>query len=335
MKKENDMTDTSASLPNGKESLGRVLEVVAMSKDDELVFWKAFKTIEGELEAAQLTVKPMIVPREKGIGVPSSHMVVLCLPDEWPESPGIGSNIGRVVGWLEAKEAEIIVVGGETEWLGETRPMKLQHIPRLLNEPESIARLSDAIRLAVYRDQQMSKRPQTVDFFEKRSEAPILKAFREAQKDINILATNLKWFAGGKDEDPEILKSLKEAGALRSVQIKILALDPESSFVSGRAAQLGKKPAALSKEMAESLETLKKELVEAPGSSCAQLREYDDFPTQMTIAVDDDVYVGVVCRASRIREGCMFRVKKNRPGVERSFIFHFNALWVMSRPYSG
>jgi hypothetical protein len=63
------------------------------------------------------------------------------------------------------------------------------------------------------------------------------------------------------------------------------------------------------------------------------LRIYNEYPTQITMRVDDVVYVGTIAKNHRSRELCTFRVDVGAAGVERSFVNQFDAIWETSTEY--
>lgn len=112
-----------------------------------------------------------------------------------------------------------------------------------------------------------------------------------------------------------------------------LTLDPQCVFVAHRATQLGLQTERFRAELRASLEDMHQTLTNL-GADVWEIRTYDDFPTQIAVAADDDAYICTVARASRSRQECGFRVKRTEPGVERSFVFHFDTLWTIASPYS-
>jgi len=155
---------------------------------------------------------------------------------------------------------------------------------------------------------------------------------------VDILVTNLAWFC-----EESYRKALCKSVA-GNAAVRVLTLDPQSVFVSYRATQLGLQTSRFRNEMDRSLDKLHTALFEAwhgakgsgpenDGYPNFEIRTYDDFPTQITVTVNDKVYVSTVARASRSRRLCTFVCGVSDPGVERSFLFHFDTLWVIAKPY--
>jgi len=247
----------------------------------------------------------------------------LVVVPESSESRKGASALAVVAGYAEAKDREILVVG-EPEWPGLRGLCNTSHVHPRQDPKELKVELTSRLRLLAFRAVTKCRPIYRVDCYRDRDVADLRSVLRGAENQIRLLVTNLKWF-----EKKKLLQGLR-AG----VSVRVLTLDPQSVFAAYRATQLGLQPAEFRKEMETGLVRVDA-MLEKQLDSIAdyEIRTYDDFPTQITIAVDKDVYICTVARASRSRDGCIFRVRSDDPGVERSFIFHFDTLWTIAKHF--
>jgi hypothetical protein len=188
--------------------------------------------------------------------------------------------------------------------------------------------LEKAIKVVASRVRARQKNERSIPLFGGRDQADMPRAFKLASHHVHILATNLKWFAEG-----DRIRGLKTCLQLRDVTVRILTLDPQSVFVAYRAKQLGLEVSRFRDEMVQGLDLMQKALSQYAKRRHVEIRTYDDFPTQVTVAVDSNIFVCTVARASRSRSLCIFKVESDAPSVERSFVFHFDTLWTIGTPY--
>jgi len=122
----------------------------------------------------------------------------------------------------------------------------------------------------------------------------------------------------------ELLSALRSNPTLR---LRILTLDPQSIFVNFRGQQLG---------FRENISLYRGELEAAlkgvhfqlrSFGERAQIRIYDDFPTQIGFYFDDEIYACVVSATGRARDNCAFLLSSSIPGAQESFVRHFDYLW--------
>jgi hypothetical protein len=173
-----------------------------------------------------------------------------------------------------------------------------------------------------------SARPQyPVVCFQDRKSSDLGEAIRNAAERIDILETNVSTIVGGQYL-PDIVHALNSHERLT---IRVLALDPDSSFVNNRASQLGVPVGQYRVELHRAIQRLQQEL--NPYSARFTLRIYNDFPTQITFLVDDAVFSCSISRGNRSRNLCTFKVYLYDSGAERTFGFHFEAVWAFGEVY--
>lgn len=168
-------------------------------------------------------------------------------------------------------------------------------------------------------------RSQTVNnikYFSKRDDEFIRAKIRSAANEIDILQTNLSIMEA--NYIPDILDALRSNPKLN---LRILTLDPQSIFVNFRGQQLGFKE-NISLYRGELDAALKGVHFQLRGfGPRAQIRIYDDFPTQIGFYFDDQILACVVSATGRARENCAFLLSSSVPGAQKSFIGHFEYLW--------
>ena len=114
------------------------------------------------------------------------------------------------------------------------------------------------------------------------------------------------------------------------LNIRILTLDPQSQYVGVRAMQLGFEDIGVYRnELSSSLDLLKTQFGGFKGR--VKIRKYNDFPSQLTYIVDNEVVGSVISVTGRSRDNIAFKIDKSRPGVMKSFIDHFEKLWKHAR----
>lgn len=117
------------------------------------------------------------------------------------------------------------------------------------------------------------------------------------------------------------------------LELRVLALDPDSFFAQARARQLGVAIAHYRHKLHDNIRKMIEKFQDKSGRFSLQV--YDDFPTQISFAVDSKIYSCTVARNARARDLCTFKLSKYDAGVERSFGFHFEALWSNSHYYQA
>ena len=165
-----------------------------------------------------------------------------------------------------------------------------------------------------------------VTCFPNRSAAEIPKAIQNAERSIDILQMNLDSVRG------ELIGPIRDAlERHRQMSVRVLTLDPSSSHIVGRGQQLGIRLNEHRDELHRNVREVASAFSEFP--SQFSLRIYNEYPTQITIRIDDVVYVGTIAKNHRSRELSTFKLDVGAPGVERSFVNQFDAIWEISTEY--
>ncbi len=115
------------------------------------------------------------------------------------------------------------------------------------------------------------------------------------------------------------------------MSVRVLTLDPSSSHIVGRGQQLGIRLNEHRDELHRNVREVASAFSEFP--SQFSLRIYNEYPTQITFRIDDVVYVGTIAKNHRSRELSTFKLDVGAPGVERSFVNQFDAIWEISTEY--
>lgn len=160
----------------------------------------------------------------------------------------------------------------------------------------------------------------SVKYMPNRNEGLIKLKIARAKHRIDILQTNLCTLDQGFKDN--VKSSLDKTDAL---QVRILTLDPQSSFVSHRARQLNLNVKDFRKELEDALDSVKKYFSDY--GDRVRIRIYDDFPVQITFGIDHEIISCVVSSTGKSRANCAFLVPENMPGASSSFSEHFGRLW--------
>lgn len=245
---------------------------------------------------------------------------------------GCNSNVFYEMGYAVSKEKDIILISQDCS------PYPLDIAFRIVTkysvDKDNLEELThrlvglvwNAIEYLQYKTYSI-KDAYDVKCFQNRRAADLNKAFQNATKKVDILQTNLDII-----EKEGYLKSLEEAlEKNEQLKLRILTLDPDSYFTQKRAEQLGLAVSNYRSELEDSMNNIIRTFFKYIARGQFSLRIYDDFPTQITFVIDDFVYTCTVARNVRSRELCTFRLEKFAAGVERSFLFHFDAIWSNAR----
>ncbi len=160
-----------------------------------------------------------------------------------------------------------------------------------------------------------------VQAFARRDLADLGSRLTLASQRIEILTTNL--FSLVKNDHVEtIAERCKKSPALG---VRILTLDPESDFAAHRARQVGISTRHFRDELRGSLEQVSKILKNYP-EQC-RLATYNEFPTQITVRIDDLVYFHVVSANHQSRNNISLKFNELNAGVSESILSHFDTVW--------
>ena len=242
---------------------------------------------------------------------------------------GANPNVMYEIGYADARGKETIVIRQE----GEEIPIDLSHKYIQSYKSDRIPALSLFLEIAIGRAietnqaERLSTRPAyDVRCFKDREASDLGRAIGEANDRIDILETNVSTVS-----DTYVSELQRALTKNKRLTVRVLTLDPDSSFVNNRAGQLGAPIGQYREELHDSIQRLLTQL--EPFGERITVRIYDDFPTQITFIVDDAVFSCSIARASRSRHLCTFRVHTYDPGAERTFQFHFEAVWGFGEVY--
>ena len=242
---------------------------------------------------------------------------------------GANPNVMYEIGYARAKQKKTIVIRQETQDI----PVDLQDKYVWTYDPDALSDLGLYLETAIakgieaIKTQRASSKPfYAVLCFKDRNASDLGRAIAEASEHIEILETNVSTVVN------TYLTNLKAAlDRSTKLSVRVLTLNPDSSFVNNRAAQLGVPIGQYREELHDSIRSLLKQL-EKYGERIT-LRIYDDFPTQITFMVDDAIYSCSIARSNRSRKLCTFKLHTYDPGAERTFQFHFEAVWGFGEVY--
>lgn len=147
---------------------------------------------------------------------------------------------------------------------------------------------------------------------------------REARNCIDILAPTLQGLVS-TDISFEISHAIRRSPGLK---LRILVLDPESSFVNFRAQALGRLAYDYRNELRHALASAMKIFTEI-GQSC-EVRLYDEMPYYHLYRVDENLFLSPLNPFGMSREGLTFRLKTNDPGAQSVLVAGFDYLWARS-----
>lgn len=187
------------------------------------------------------------------------------------------------------------------------------------------AAVDRAIEACIYK-RRGGREAYDITCYSDREHARLQDSFSEAERRIDILETNL--YTIEKYYQEVIRKRLENQPGLF---LRLLTLDPESYFVAMRAQQLGEDVGDFRDELRASIENVTNDLKGLEKKFA--LRIYDTFPTQITFIADESIFNCAVAMAYRSRELCTFQLKRFQAGADKSFCFHFNAVWSQSKEY--
>lgn len=161
--------------------------------------------------------------------------------------------------------------------------------------------------------------------FSHRDGGNLLGAVANAQRSIDLITTNLSFFA---DIEKFSIKTNGEkkfafdSPVERGVKVRILALNPDSIITEYRAKQLG-----LDHDVAGYREQLRDAArffyQRYESSRNVDIRIYDDLPLQITALVDNRVITSIVSRGQQARNNIHVEFDLDYEGARASFEKHF------------
>ncbi len=169
--------------------------------------------------------------------------------------------------------------------------------------------------------------PYPVSCYSKRDIQVIDKEIDNAKNCIHILQTNLETL------DTNHISHIKSRMIENDqLVLRLLTLDPQSTYVNERAKQLGRTGDEIGvyrSGLITSIDQSKIELKEL--ITRTKIKIYDDFPTQMTYRIDNKIMICTVSQITKSRENCSFIIDDiNKPGISQSFLKHFKEIWKSS-----
>jgi hypothetical protein len=168
-----------------------------------------------------------------------------------------------------------------------------------------------------------------VAYFRDFGEVGLARQFSQASHRINLLTVSL---------DPFVRHDAALSAAVaRGVSVKVLTLDPEGVSVGYPAALIGVDLEYFRQQLRASLRFLaaKAQRDHRSASARLELRTYDTMPTQVSVAIDDNIYVSPLLLASRSRPTPIFKTSASTPGVGEAFDVEFNTLWTKAKELSS
>lgn len=163
-----------------------------------------------------------------------------------------------------------------------------------------------------------------------RNDCPLKYRLEKAESHVLITTTNLQWFT-----KPPVMNSLlQRLDQHDKLRVRVLALDPDSLYVAGRASQLRWTVRDFRAQLDKSLRQVSRKLKKHK-KRCI-ITTYDEFPTQIATIIDDSVFFGVVSLVDQARRNVVveFNIIRHK-GAKESFLGHFERLWDRSRRLDG
>ena len=167
-----------------------------------------------------------------------------------------------------------------------------------------------------------------VECYKDRGVSKLEYIFSKAKKRIDILTTNLSWLfkeinSSGKSCWDYITDAVERNKNLR---LRILTLDPQSEIAAARGKQLGFSPENFREQLQKALDkarTFESKIL----SNRVEIRIYDELPTQITFAIDDEVYTCIVGQPQQSRKYPVLKFNIANQGVSEAFLAHFLEVW--------
>jgi hypothetical protein len=173
----------------------------------------------------------------------------------------------------------------------------------------------------------------SITCYQNRDYLDIPQKIRDARTSVEILTTNLDYFAHqGDDNHPFDLQDLKDA-VNRGVKVKIWTMDPDSNFVVERSKLLeprSERPDVFQyrKALIKNIKTVYVNFIEEIKANKFYLGIYDTLPTLMIYRIDYSYYIPSVSLFKRSRLCIHAEFQDSDPGVKDTF---HNALEGISR----
>lgn len=161
-----------------------------------------------------------------------------------------------------------------------------------------------------------------IHYFGQRQRIPLDERFADAKHIIQILTTNLTTVSANYiDSIGTAIENAKKHR--RKLEVTILTSDPTNPYISARAHQLGENRVGYRHELEGSLISIAAKLEKEPN---CQILTYQDFPVQLWHRIDGTIYVGSSSLLRRTRFNCVFAVSVDVPGIQETYLDHFDEL---------
>jgi len=171
----------------------------------------------------------------------------------------------------------------------------------------------------------IGKVPPQYRVFSDRSEAHLPDTVASARRSIDLITTNLSFFADVEsfvaDVDGVPVYAF-DPPVTKGVKVRVLALNPESVIAEYRAKQLGQEhDVAGYREQLRAAARFFYQRYKAYRN--VDIRIYDDLPLQITLIIDDKVITSVVSRGQAARNNIHVEFDLDFRGARASFEKHF------------
>jgi nucleoside 2-deoxyribosyltransferase len=308
-------------------------------KDDKArAFWKGLRDAivkaAGQLESPTLSLKvadervaSLILKRSVARIIDECDFTVAVITEQNP-------NVYWEVGYTEARGKPVVYLVEEGVAEANSPVLVLEALkcvyPRgLLDHPEQLATRLEPFLIQAIKTVKSADRAPEVKVFGSREAINLPGLVASAEHHIYLITTNLLYFA-----DQERF-SVVHAGAetfafdipvASGVELRILALDPESPIVKYRAEQLGYDfdVGIYRDELRRGAQLFFRRYAAKRNVS---IRLYDDLPTMISLLVDKRIVTSVVSRGSRSRNDLHFLIDDSvgGAGVFRDHFFQVDA----------
>ncbi len=163
-------------------------------------------------------------------------------------------------------------------------------------------------------------------FYSSRDAVDLATMISGAQKQVDILTTNLQYYLCEVDAIASAIKN--------GATVRVVTMDPESVIAEYRAKQLvrGQDVPGYRRELRHGIIELFQRFGE---SADFHLHTYNDLPLQITTRVDHNIITSVVTIGERARKRIHIRFSLHDEGVTESFVGHFQSMFDNSFDVSG
>lgn len=245
-------------------------------------------------------------------------------------------NVLIEVGFALAQKKPLLIITQDRRWISAHLKGRIIETYNF-DDPDSLQFLKTVLRTRIKDKLEVVEARQTnhmsdikyqVDCYAHRAMVGLENHFKNAEKRIDILTTNLaflfeEYSENGRCYFDEIERALNKEAS--KTKVRILTLDPESDFAAKRGRQLGFAPAVFRDNLRDAL---KKTMDRAAKyGTRVEVRIYDDFPTQITYRIDNHIINCLVAQPTASRNHLTFSLDRRQSGVDNSFITHFQNIW--------